>query len=318
MYNCRKDNFYIDALEIFSNAGLTDSSNPVFDNHSLDRFVYYDCPNIVALTKWQRKILNCIDAISLLFTINGDAFERFSQEKINFYSAELICFEANRSQVAVDVHSILSQIIDCDASVFLFKHDENIMISIIGFQQECILSDWYSIYDHDDLLDKLDILNVRLDTAKHFFFDLVFSVAREYYVHPISKEQAMYCSLPDDYFQKNPDVKLSREELKEIIDETLNYYVNKYGSDYVYEDQYSVVASKSDDAELDLLLLSLNSDDIDNEPESPYGETVVEPSIPSEDDTVNDDFDFSNFDPELFKDPILLVKWLENHSGNTS
>ena len=308
--------FYHIALELFSDAGLTDVSDPLYFNHSPDQLIYFDCLNPVNYSIYQRCVLKkLIHNISFLFEFDDDTFERRSGKTIRFFCAELFCETAERSQIACYVHSQMCPVLDCDASVFLFEHNGFFMISIIGFNNKCILSDWYYIDDYGSFIDKLNIANTRLDTAAHYLSDLIYSIARPYYTHPISIESAMYLTLPDNYYTVNKGIKLSREELKEMIQDALRFYEYKYGDDYVNNEQCDIITSETNeirmDVDIDMMLLSLQDDE--NDDVESLDETFDDDSYSSAE---NDEPNTEAVDPQIFRDPVLMVKWIETHSGN--
>lgn len=314
--------FYNFALTLFTEAGLTDAEEPVYSNHSPDQMIYFDSLRPVNYSKFQRSVLKTyIHNISLLFEMGYNAFERPSHKKIRVFSAELFCDSSERSQTACYVHTHLVPAAECDASVFLFEHNNMMMISIINFNHRCYLSDWYNIYDYGEFVDKLNILNTRVDTASNFLSDLVYSVARDYYTHPVSVEAATYLTLPDNYLVVNNGIKLSREELKEMIQDALKYYENKYGDDYVYDKQIdasSVATSDSDlDHDIDMMLLSLDNEEetTSNTFEGIFDDAMHDNDSPNKGTS---EASIRGLPPEVFRDPVLMVKWLEEHSNDSS
>ena len=92
-----------------------------------------------------------------------------------------------------------------------------------------------------------------------------------------------------------------------------------YGNDYVdYDD--SVVIKKVDvGKELDLMLLEMDDDN-----GNPFNEEIEpEDNLDEEDEFLEEETDQNNFDtyefddvdPEIFKDPTLMVKWLKKVDG---
>ena len=88
-----------------------------------------------------------------------------------------------------------------------------------------------------------------------------------------------------------------------------------YGDDYVEYDEAVVFRGNDIAAELNLMLLEME-DDNDN----PFGEEMgTEYDDLDEDDsfdesvedTEKDYYEFDDFDPEIFRDPTLMVKWLK-------
>jgi len=316
------ESFYRFAMKLFSEAGHADASLPVFVNHSPEQVVYFDNKDSVSLSKRQREELKNFQNVSYLFTLGDELFDNNSQHQIVFYSLELICRNSMRSQVAYDVHMLLYPIIGSEATVLLCKHEDKVLLSLAGYQQESILSDWYSIEgDYEDFVEKLHIANVSLKSAREYFFDLVYSTAREYYTYSVSSEMTMYSLLPIDYFSRNEDGFIDREEIRDLIMNVLNSYLYEYGDDYVEQERYSLAKERALNvgAELDLMLLGMEDDENDN----PFGEELddvdeyFEVDEYSEEleheETEKDKYEFDEINPEIFKDPTLMVKWLEKN-----
>ena len=66
--------FYRDAMELFYEAGHVSTLDPEFFNHSAQEFVYFDNSTDVAISKDQRYLLELVNNISRLFTVNRCAF----------------------------------------------------------------------------------------------------------------------------------------------------------------------------------------------------------------------------------------------------
>lgn len=62
--------------------------------------------------------------------------------------------------------------------------------------------------------------------------------------------------------------------------------------------------------------------DIDDEDDNPFGEEIeLDDETLDEDDllgknteeTIKDEYEFNDVDPEIFRDPTLMVKWLKKN-----
>ena len=91
----------------------------------------------------------------------------------------------------------------------------------------------------------------------------------------------------------------------------------KYGNDYVEYDDSIYPEKDKIKEELDLLLLDI--DDEDDEIDDLFGteleiddETLDadESTDKKTEETIKDEYEFNDVDPEIFRDPTLLVKWL--------
>ena len=304
------DKLYLYALRLFSDAGITGVNDPIFFNHSPKQAIYFDSDGEQYITGEQRSLLDDFCNVSLLFYLDDTVFEKRTLKRIAFFSLDLLCKKQYRSTLAYDVHMLLDLVYSADASIVLCRHENKIMLTFAGFGQACILSDWYEEeVDDDSIIEKIHVVNERLSTAYGFFLDIVYNIARQYYIYPISKEQAIYESLPLNAFDPNRE-RPSAYEIQEAIDTYLNTYINAYGDDYV-EPGGKVISNKEISQELDALLLS-----IDNEEDAADESEFLEDSDYMGDTMASDDEEneIKNLDPELFKDPIKMVKWLEKHT----
>ena len=92
----------------------------------------------------------------------------------------------------------------------------------------------------------------------------------------------------------------------------------KYGNDYVEYDDSIYPEKDKIKEELDLLLLDI--DDEDDEIDDLFDteleiddETLDADESPDKktEETIKDEYEFNDVCPEIFRDPTLLVKWLE-------
>lgn len=314
--------FYKDALNLFVEAGHAATDLPIFCNHSVEEAVYFDCEASIVFSKKQLSILACSANISHLFDLNTDLFSKGKRDKISFYSLELLSLESCRSQAAYDVHKNLHSTFNATASVLLFKNKDKVMLSFVGYDSDVMLSDWYSIEkDFEHLINKIDISNMTLASARAYFYDFVYCSARWYYLNPISEEYATYSVLPTNYFLADERIfesaHVDREEIKEMVQAFLRFAETEYGDDYI-DSSLERVSLINLGAELDLLAYEIEMEedasdfhevllyeDVENEYIGDlYGDTDVE-SL--------DRYEFEDIKPEIFENPMLLIKWLEKN-----
>lgn len=96
----------------------------------------------------------------------------------------------------------------------------------------------------------------------------------------------------------------------------------EYGDDYVEYDESAQIQNTDIGADLDLMLLEM-----DDEDDNPFGEDI-EPEDDLDDDDEffdedaesenKDEYEFDDIDPEIFRDPLLMEKWLNRHTQNQS
>ena len=305
------EDFYKYALKLFKEAGYINQYNPIYINHSSEQFIYFDTKEPVYLTPTQHRHIKNFDNISYLFNIDNDLFKNNVHQNIVFYSLELKNIN-QRSKSACDIHTLLQYIIEVEASVLLVKYEDCMVISFYGFDQKCILSDWYSIdYDFEILLQKIDIANINIDSIKDFFLDMIYNVARNYYIYPIDKESALYYLIPINYFLNG---EYDRDNLKEIILNELNEPINFYGDDYIEQEK----TSKGNDIninfekEFDLMLIEINETEEDDDTFD--DEYFNDEEFELEEEDFNEMFDTLEIDSEILNDPIAMVKWLYENS----
>ena len=301
--------FYRDAMELFYEAGHVSTLDPEFFNHSAQDFVYFDNSTDVALTKDQRYLLWLVNNISRLFTVNHCAF----------FSANLLSAKKYRSQIAHDFHAMIHFNVGTEASIFVFRYDDELMFSFMGYGNRCILSDWYPIIDDaGELLEKLDIANMPINSGADYFIGFVDTLARPYYLaYP---EVFVHTLLPIDFLSRFDLDPVDREQIDDYINLQVTAAERTYGDDYVDYDEEIRPNTKSSDisADLDMMLLEmdmgsdnlLGEDDDDAESEDDEYEETEE-----SEDSEPDFYEYEDVDPEIFRDPTLMVKWLKKHGS---
>lgn len=292
------ESFYIYAMELFSKAGHDVASNPEFINHSPEQFIYFDNNFDVSLSRDQRALFKEFNNISRLFSINDCAF----------FSLNLLT--DNRSQIAHDIHTMIHPLIRMEGSVCLFRHGDEVMLSFMGFGYHCILSDWYLMEDdYDQLSEQLDAANMTIERSADYFADMIYSLARKYYLYG---QPSTYEMIPINFIYSAEMDGIDQNELDRLIQYGLAAPQREYGDDYIEYDESIVVRRTDFSRELDLMLLEM-----DDENDNPFGEDIEPDDIDDEffdedaDGEEWDEYEFDNVDPEIFRDPILMVKWLD-------
>ena len=120
--------------------------------------------------------------------------------------------------------------------------------------------------------------------------------------------------LPIDFISNIEFDKIDKEELNEFIAHELATPQREYGDDYVEYDESSKLQAVDISADLDLMLLEM--DDDDSNPFSEEIESSEDDDEVSEQDDFFDEYEFDGVDPEIFRDPILMVKWLNKMVNN--
>lgn len=305
-----KNDLYLYAIELFQASGNAATSDVIFTNHTPEQFVYFDCQEEVAFSQLQRKMINNVSCISHLFDIQDETFDRQGYGSIGFYSMEMLCSKSLRSQTAYDIHCLFQRVFPTKASIILFRHNRKILLSMQGFDSDVYLSDWFDEEgDFDVLVNSIHICNMSLHSARDYFYDFVYSIARWYYIYPITKEAATYLMFPIDYFleYENDIARLDRETLMDQIFENFRLAEADYGDDFVEPGitQQSII---NVGAELDLIALELDINDMGNDEEY-LDETDELGEEYDEEETEDEDFD-----NDIFEDPTLMVRFLERNA----
>lgn len=295
------DRFYEQALIYCFEAGHTTTLEAKYINHSTEQFVFFDCANRISLSKEHKNLLDLFDNVSHLFTFYN----------CGFFSLELLVTRKFRSQVAHDIHMMIHPGVGLRASVCFFRFADEIMLSFVGYGSSCILSDWYPIDDrYGELALRLDLANVSLATEYDYFFDMVYSLKRDYY--HFTDDNSVYNLVPINFMNQIENGELGKDDLDYIIKCKMRETAQKYGDDYIEYDDAGEMPVIDIGNDLELMLI-----DLDEEEDNPFGEEIEvadddQWDIDEEDeDREKDEYEYGDLDPEVFRDPTLLVKLLK-------
>ena len=309
---------------LLKDAGHMITSVPVYVNHSSNETLYIDSSKDVILSGIDRSLLGNIENVSLIMEMEWPGIIEELTEKVQIYSITVDLLKQSRSQDVADIHHLLQKFWTNNHSIVFFKNGDEFIISFADENQSHILSDWYDLSeDYDNVVERISIENVSLDNSSDYFSDMLYSVAREYYLHPISFEDASYGMLPMDLLTPKcdsitnivSDISVTKEDIKEIVRNNLSYYTILYGDDYVsaqYEGMFDTANYHDISAEIDRISFELDlAAEMDQE--SMDG---IDFEFDNDDDYIDDDDDFyddidEDVDPAIFDDPVLMVKWLE-------
>ena len=164
-----------------------------------------------------------------------------------------------------------------------------------------------------------DIANFSIVRGTDYFSDMIYLLARNYYQ---SGQPSTYELIPIDFISRAGVDEIDREALNQYVQDQLNAPLYEYGDDYVEYDESAQIQNTDIGADLDLMLLEM-----DDEDDNPFGEDI-EPEDDLDDDDEffdedaesenKDEYEFDDIDPEIFRDPLLMVKWLNRHTQNQS
>lgn len=308
--------FYEYVLSLLFEAGHVITPFPIYRNHTSNEALYIDSKEDVVLNRFDRGLLSLMDNVSLLADIKWPGVVDELDENVQIYSITVNFSNRCRSQSVADIHHLMQRYWNCTHSIVFFKHCEKYIVSFANNVCSHILSDWRNVgMDYDDIIDRICVGNISLTTSNEYFHDFLYAVAREYYIRPISFEEASYGLMPADYITKSlaSDISFSKDEIKEIIQSNLVAFETVYGDDYVqpkYTGMEELNQHHNISAEIDRISfeLELNSDIDDAQlDQSDFEEEGFEED---NDDDFFDGYD-ENVDPAIFDDPVLMVKWLE-------
>ncbi len=306
--------FYEYVAEMLLNAGHIVTSDPIYVNHTAEEALYIDSSKDVPVSRFDRSLLGQIENVSLIADIKWPGVVEDLDESVQIFSITVEFSARNRSQYVADIHHLLHQYWNCTHSIVFFKNDNYCVISFADKDQSHILSDWFSIeFDLDVVSERLNIADISIETSEDYFLDFLYAIARDYYIHPISFEDASYGMLPIDYIERSLSANdgVIKEDIKAVIRQNLSANEIAYGDDYVDP----VYAGMDDYAKYREFAEELDRISFDLELEEGTEDTLFEPSdfddeVYDDEDDMFDDLD-DDIDPAIFDDPVLMVKWLE-------
>ena len=152
-----------------------------------------------------------------------------------------------------------------------------------------------------------------ISSSVDYFIGFVDTLARPYYfAYP---EVFVHTLLPIDFLSRFNSDLVDRAQIDDYINLQTTAAEREYGDDYVEYDEEIRVGTKSADisADLDMMLLEMDMDSDDL-----FGEDGDEDEDDSDDfgdedsseEEKLDIYEFDDVDPEIFRDPTLMVKWL--------
>lgn len=306
--------FYGYVAALLQESGHMVASVPVYSNHSSQEALYFDSGKDVTVSRFERNLLAAIENVSLLVELEWPGIVDDLLETVHIYSITVNFPERTRSENVADIHRLLCEFWTCQHSVVFFKNKEDYIISFANTEVSHILSDWFSLNaDNNDLVDRIHIANISLNSSFDYFSDLIYAVARRYYVYPISFEEASLCMIPSNFLMPCVDAlkSITKDEIETMILNNMRHFENVYGDDYVeaiYEGLTGLhrYHNLSDEIERISFELELSTNIEADEDDEMFDFGMDYESEDDIDDTFDDDID-----PAIFDDPVLMVKWLQ-------
>ena len=307
--------FYEYVAALLQESGHMVTSSPVYLNHSSQETLYLDSANDVAISRIERNILAAIENVSLLVELKWPGVIDELTETVNIYSITVDFLERTRSQNVVEIHRLLREYWSCNHSIVFFKNKEAYAISFADKEQAYIISDWFPISaDYDDIVSRIHITNISLNSCKEYFTDFIYAMARDYYIHPISFEEASFGMIPLSCIAShiNSDSSISADEIRHLIRNNMKRFEFIYDTDYVesiVEGQLAQHGYNNILDEIERISLELEFP-AEAEGDEHAGALSFEFEYENENDASEDDID-DDIDLAIFDDPVLMVKWLQ-------
>lgn len=177
------------------------------------------------------------------------------------------------------------------------------------------MSDWFRIdTNYDEIIDRIHIANISLDSSNDYFTDFLYAIAREYYPYPDLFEEASYDMMPLSYPVPRADYNssISKDEMGYMIRSNMNHFKNIHADDYkeiIYEGRTKQLQYQNLSDEIERISFELSADMDESEQTDMFKFDIDDDCI----DGVDDDFfeDEDDVDPAILDDPVLMVKWLQ-------
>jgi hypothetical protein len=287
-------------IEVFNIMRLIKADAPTKKETNVLGFVYDNLPMDLVLTKDERTLLSSVTQISHLFDIAD--FEEDDQF-VRCFSVDLGTGRIERSLVQHSIHSIIAR--KAPYCSVVFSRDASAVSLSVAYHKasdikSVFLSDWYELYsaELDDLLVIIGTEILSLKSAADFASDFIHLTARDYYIHQLSYEYLRYELNVDESF--------------------IVQIVEKYGDDYVTDafiEASNIKVDTTDDIDFDLIEYELDQIDFEESEKTDDDELEDEYSrVP----IINDN-DVGILAEEIPKgvlaDPVLLLRWLNEHSA---
>ena len=229
--------FHTYVSKLLREAGHMTQTAPIYANCSIQTALFIENDRQVTLSETDCATLSYVSHVSLLTELTWSG-----TEKVQLYAVTADFPLAHRSQDIVETHRLLQGAWHNRHSIVFFQNADAWAVSFADDDMTQVLSDWFPFADEDSAVSaRLSIENISLSDCTAYFQDFQYAMARDYYVHPISRTGARYAWLPRDLLQakyeENTDILaepcVSQDEFRSIIHGNICYYENVYGDDYV-------------------------------------------------------------------------------------
>ncbi len=229
--------FHTYVSKLLREAGHMTQTAPIYVNCSIQTALFIENDRQVTLSETDCATLSYVSHVSLLTELTWAG-----TEKVQLYAVTADFPLAHRSQDIVETHRLLQGAWHNRHSIVFFQNADAWAVSFADDAMTQVLSDWFPFADEDSAVSaRLSIENISLSDCTAYFQDFQYAMARDYYVHPISRTGARYAWLPRDLLQakyeEDTDILtepcVSQDEFRSIVHGNICYYENVYGDDYV-------------------------------------------------------------------------------------
>ena len=287
------------AVDVFKALHITAVNKPQIVLANALNFVYGNLPQDLVLTQEDRDTLTPIKQMAHLFDVSEFTS---ASSNVRFFSIDLGDEKTDRSYDQYAIHSIIARKSNyCSAAIF--RKCSSVSLSVAydrtSKPKSIYLSDWFELSgtEIDAFFMRIGVACLSTQNGLEFANDLIYLVARDYYTHPQSYEYLRFELDNQDDF------------LAQIID--------KYGDDYVADsivEENNKGIGTEDEPDFDLIEYDLEQMGLFElaEADDDFNEEY-------QDDTIADGEEGSvhsrDIPKDVLADPVLLLKWLEEHSA---
>lgn len=320
----KNGNLYSACLEFFKAMDYPVSPLKQVVNMEIKQFIYLNLEQRVYFSIEEHDYLKNINSISTLFEVNTNKAEADITffNKILFLAIDLSCQKDERSQHAHSITKIINKGYN-HTILIVFHHNDWICFSGLIYEipsdersAKVYLSDWYNCEEigkkTNDKLHSLTFANQSNNSIKELYYDILFAIARDYYIYPESFEYLAF-----GYLIRNTTEPLNErvyyKNKQEISEEKYHYYIQVYGDDFITEDEGLEVLLAEDDIFIDEFLdFDTEEDDFSLQENEEYDEDITENEINQQEENNLP----KNISAECFEDPIKMLEWFSKIEEN--
>lgn len=289
------------------------------------QFVHLQFGHNLLFSQEEWDYLNSASSISSLFELKIEdvcssigATIKYDPVRILFLAIDLSCDLTERSKAAHSITKILNK--GYKQPVFmLFRNRQSIAFSGLAYESagdeatgKAYLSEWVSCILFEEVdIDRLRLLSFEYHNShdmKEYFLDMIYSVARNYYLYKESYITVMTDYVIRGYHDLVPTgVNFGSASAKQLARECFVHHRDLYGFDFVHEDDYVELFLPDEEDWFSGELVEV--DDALDDVREDLGEELRF----CDDDGV----DIEHYVPddvpdEYFDDPITLLEFLES------